>query len=431
VNSRSSRKSSLWTRIGIPIGLLGLVGALLFLPRSIAPAGAVTPTSESWAATLSCNADSNGFCTVAHPAGVVPQAVVVTPTTPSLTSVDNLTATSFRIKFFRAVAADGTVSPLRGKHRFSVHVDWSPDGPGQSPMPTTAPSSSAPASTAPSPPAASPSSPSNPSPSTAPAGWPGPANTGVPSGVVLSAYTGPCSITVPNTVIDAKDVTCDLRIATTGVRITRSRIHGEINGGEGAGSSFRVEDSEVINGKRSACQCIGPDNFTVVRTEIRGGNRGVYCRLNCTVQDSWIHGTDLLPLQHASSVRVEQHSTVRHNTLACDWTAITDSEIGCSADMTGYPDFAPIHHNTITGNLFVANPAGLGYCAYGGATAGKPFSSDPTNATYIVFTDNVFQRGSKNRCGTYGPITSFSSGRTGNVWSGNTWDTGEPVSAAM
>jgi len=433
VNPRSRRNSSLWTRIGIPIGVLGLAVAMILLPRSIAPASAVTPTSETWAATLSCNADSNGYCTVAHPAGVVPEAVVVTPSTPSLTSVDQLTATSFRVRFYRAVAADGTVSPLRGKHRFSVHVDWNPDSSAQSPLPTAAPSSIAPS--APSSPSSSstssPSSSPSPSPSTAPAGWPGADNTGVPSGVTLTAYTGPCSITVPNTVIDAKEVNCDLSIATTGVQITRSRIHGEINGGEGAGSSFRVEDSEVINGKRSACMCIGPDNFTVLRTEIRGGNRGVYCRLNCTVQDSWIHGTDLLPLQHASAVRVEQHSTVRHNTLACDWTAITDSEIGCSADMTGYPDFAPIHHNTITGNLFVANPAGLGYCAYGGATAGKPYSSDPTNATYIVFTDNVFQRGSKGLCGTYGPITSFNSGRTGNAWSGNTWDTGEPVSPAL
>jgi hypothetical protein len=401
---------------------------MFLLPRSFTPAGAVTPTSESWAATLSCTADSNGYCTVAHPAGVVPQAVVVTPSTPSLTSVDQLTAASFRIRFYRAIGAGGTVTPLPGRHQFSVHVDWTSGGPGPSPEPSAAPPSASP-----SPPKPSPSrSPAPiPSPSTAPAGWPGPSNTGVPSGVTLTAYTGSCSITVPNTVIDAKEVNCDLRIATTGVRITRSRIHGEINGDEGTGSSFRIEDSEVINGKRSACLCIGSDNFTVLRTEIRGGYRGVYCRLNCTVQDSWIHGTDLLATQHASSLRVEQHSTVRHNTLNCDWTAITDSEIGCSADMTGYPDFAPIHNNTITGNLFMANPVGLGFCAYGGATAGKPYSSDPTNATYIVFTDNVFQRGNNRLCGTWGPITAFDSGRTGNVWTGNTWDTGEPANPAM
>jgi hypothetical protein len=249
----------------------------------------------------------------------------------------------------------------------------------------------------------------------------------VPAGVALTAYTGSCSITANGTVIDAKIVNCDLSIKATDVVIKRSRINGEINGGEGTKSSFRVEDSEVINPARQACQCIGSDNFTVVRTEIRGGNRGIYCRLNCTVEDSWIHGTALLATQHASAVRVEQHSTIHHNTLQCDWTAITDSEIGCSADMTGYPDFAPITHNTITNNLFVANPAGTGFCAYGGATAGKPFSNDPTNATFIKFSDNVWQRGSNGKCGTYGPITGFDASRTGNEWTNNRFDDGTVI----
>jgi len=257
--------------------------------------------------------------------------------------------------------------------------------------------------------------------------WPGPTNTGVPDGVQLTAYTGPCTITTAGTVIDGKAVDCDLVIAAEDVLITRSRINGEINGGEGTGSSFRVEDSEIINGKREACQCVGSDNFIALRVEIKGGNRGVYCRLNCIVQDSWIHGTDLLPLQHASAVRVEQHSTVRHNTLACDWTTISVSEIGCSADMTGYPDFAPIHDNTIERNLFVANPHGLGYCAYGGTTGRKLYSSDPVNATNITFTGNVFQRGSNRLCGTWGAITDFDPTRTGNRWTGNTWDTGETI----
>jgi hypothetical protein len=257
--------------------------------------------------------------------------------------------------------------------------------------------------------------------------FPNATNTGVPAGVALTAYTGSCSITANGTVIDAKIVNCDLSIKATDVVIKRSRINGEINGGEGTKSSFRVEDSEVINPARQACQCIGSDNFTVVRTEIRGGNRGIYCRLNCTVEDSWIHGTALLATQHASAVRVEQHSTIHHNTLQCDWTAITDSEIGCSADMTGYPDFAPITHNTITNNLFVANPAGTGFCAYGGATAGKPFSNDPTNATFIKFSDNVWQRGSNGKCGTYGPITGFDSSRTGNEWTNNRFDDGTVI----
>ena len=74
----------------------------------------------------------------------------------------------------------------------------------------------------------------------------------------------------------------------------------------------------------------------------------------------------------------------------------------------------------------MASP-GSSFCSYGGATPGKPFSEDPTNATNQKFTNNVFQRGGNSKCGTYGPVTSFRSGGAGNVWTGNTWDDGTPV----
>ncbi len=74
--------------------------------------------------------------------------------------------------------------------------------------------------------------------------WPGPANTGVPSGTALTTYTGPCRITANNTVIDSKIVNCSLTIAAQNVTIRNSRINGTIYGGGGA--SFSVVDSEVI-----------------------------------------------------------------------------------------------------------------------------------------------------------------------------------------
>jgi hypothetical protein len=302
--------------------------------------------------------------------------------------------------------------------------------PSHPPRPGTSPTPSVSASASPSP-NSSPTAGPTPSPSpTSPSDWPGPDNTGVPDGTTLTPYTGPCTITTAGTTIDSADVTCDLNIRAPGVTIIRSRIHGQIDTGEGTNAGLWLQDSEVINGKRAACQCVGSDHFVMLRVEVVGGNRGVYCRLDCTVQDSWIHGTDLQPYQHASAVRVEQHSTILHNTLQCDWTAITDSEIGCSADLTGYPDFAPIHHNTIERNLFVANPVGLGFCAYGGGTGGKPYSGDPANATYIVFRDNVFQRGSNGLCGQWGPVTDFAAGRVGNVWTGNVYDDGTVVDPA-
>ncbi len=73
-----------------------------------------------------------------------------------------------------------------------------------------------------------------------------------------------------------------------------------------------------------------------------------------------------MPQRSASN---STHAVI-HNTLACDYTGpFNNNEIGCSADMSGYADFAAIHNNTIDGNLFMANPIGAGFCAYGGNTS--------------------------------------------------------------
>lgn len=252
--------------------------------------------------------------------------------------------------------------------------------------------------------------------------FPGAHNTGVPDGTTLTAYTGPCNITVANTVIDRKTITCALSIRAQGVVITRS-VTGEID--ITSAGSLRMEDSEIRGGRCSDCTLNGP-NFTLLRVEITGGNRGAYCEHHCTITDSWVHAQNLVTGAHAGGVRQEQYTTVIHNTIACDWRGSTANDTGCSADVTGYPDFVPVHHNTFEHNLFMANTY-LGFCVYGGWNPGKPFNNDPLNATYIVFRNNVFQRGTNGKCGAYGPVTSFITTRTGNVWSGNVWDNGGTV----
>ena len=102
----------------------------------------------------------------------------------------------------------------------------------------------------------------------------------------------------------------------------------------------------------------------------------------------------------------------------------------CSANMSGYPDFQPIRNASIIGNLFLANNIGEDYCAYGGASVKDTEAyRDPTNATYIVFKNNVFQRGSTTgKCGKNGPITDYILTRTGNEWTNNKYDNGAVVS---
>jgi hypothetical protein len=125
-----------------------------------------------------------------------------------------------------------------------------------------------------------------------------------------------------------------------------------------------------------------------------------------------------------------QSAVIRHNTVLCDAPDVPPDG-GCSADLTGYGDFGPVQNNTIDKNLFGATTGG--YCTYGGSSKGKPYS-DQTN--HIVFTNNVWQRGTKKSdkgeyvCGYYGSNTSFDPGRPGNVWTGNAFDDGAPVESS-
>jgi len=288
--------------------------------------------------------------------------------------------------------------------------------------------------------------------------WPGPNNTGPNAAEnTMSTYSGSCTVNSPNITIDSKVVNCSpLNVGSnaSNLLIKNSYLHGGVIQTSGS-ASFTIQDSLINNAVQynactspSSCSaglyaCGDPNNqttecgvtgthFTILRTEIINSNRAAYCEFTCTIQDSYFHGTNLWPdhtnLAHASSVRNEQYLTLRHNALGCDYTGpFNNDELGCSADMSGYPDFAPVKNATIDKNLFLSNNAGAGFCVYGGGTAGKPFSNDPTNATYIVFTSNVFQRGANGKCGTYGPVTDFISGRTGNVWTNNIYDNGAAV----
>ena len=217
----------------------------------------------------------------------------------------------------------------------------------------------------------------------------------MPAGVSLSTYTGPCTITAANTVIDAKTVNCDLTIKASNVKISRSKINGIVSIDENAPSSysFAISDS-IVNGGDRVVTSVGAQNFTAKRVHVTGGNRSMHCWMNCVVEDSYMHGqmTDEKGVAHESGIRMGQGSTIRHNTITCDAPDVPP-DAGCSAGLTGYGDFAPVQNNTIDNNLFQGTTGG--YCAYGGSSKGKPYP-DTKN---IVFTNNVFARGNSGRCG--------------------------------
>jgi hypothetical protein len=275
--------------------------------------------------------------------------------------------------------------------------------------------------------------------------FPGPGNTGVPAGVALATYTGSCTITTANAVLDHLLITCStLDIQAKGVVIRNSMLQGtDLDDDNDSSSSFTITDSTIVNGAREQCGCVAGHDFTMTRVEVRGGNRSAYCELRCTVQDSWLHGQVLEGAQHGSGLREEQFTTATHNTFECSYPYVNDSTtLGCSAPQNGYADFAPIHDNTNKNNLYVSTRQGScatcdpghtnsSYCSYGGDTSGKPFSGDPSNGTHIQYLSNVFQKGPSGVCGDFQTVGNFSRTKPGNVATGNIYDDGSAVPASQ
>jgi hypothetical protein len=272
--------------------------------------------------------------------------------------------------------------------------------------------------------------------------FPGPLTTGVPAGTQLTTYTGSCSITTPNTVIDKKTVNCDrLDIQAQGIVITNSQINGRVYVDDTwcSTSSFTIRDSNVHTSdklSRALMYC----SYVAERVNLSGGGSMAICR-SCTIKDSYLHS----PLEdpdgkaHNSTVRIGEYATIEHNTLHCDVRSIQSTDgsgesSGCSGNQTGYShDGIPPYNSTLRRNFYMAIPDG--YCAWGGSTGGAGASQ----VHDVKFIQNIFQRGNMPNnwqpspayiCGYYGPITSLDD-LPGNEFTGNTWDNGKPLSNAQ
>ena len=257
------------------------------------------------------------------------------------------------------------------------------------------------------------------------AGFPDASNTGVPAGVALSNYTGPCTITAASTVISGKLIGCDLIIKAANVSVTDSRINGRLLSNT-SGASVTVQDSEINGGNQETFPSVSYQNLTLRRVEVTGGQHSVQCSANCTVADSWLHnqyiGAGSTGHVNAFISNGGSGFTLTHNTLHCT-VQPTGTGGGCTADASLFGDFGSISNAKFDGNLFKANSTGAGYCLQAGYNPGKSFP----NPTGVVITNNVFERGTNGKCGIYGAVTAFKADAPGDVWSGNTFDNGAVI----
>lgn len=280
-----------------------------------------------------------------------------------------------------------------------------------------------------------------------PPAFPKSSSVGVPSGTVLTNYTGSCTISTANTVIDAKNITCyPLLINAQNVTITRSYIQGYVGvntneGVYGTGSinnSLIIKDSTIFGSSllssNNAETGIGEKNWTAKRVKITGFRRMAHCLRNCTIEDSYLMSDVVIDPNcsacaveptaiHASAMRIGPGpATIKRSTLGCNIVDV--GEGGCSANITVYGEYGQVHDVTIENNLLVST--GGGYCAYGGNTHGR------TDAYNIIYRNNRWGRRNVDNtlgnseatesggqtCGYYGSISSMNL-NPGNVWSGN------------
>jgi hypothetical protein len=224
-------------------------------------------------------------------------------------------------------------------------------------------------------------------------------------------------------------------------RCANSKIIGHIVVDTDTNQTWTLTLTDVeVDASEGDLPAISSGNVTILRANIYGGHNGLECQEHssfCSLRDSWIHDQwqapsgdthlggllvlgNAVPCTGASGSMTGLCADLVHNTIVCD-APVNVSGGGCTGDINLLPHFGPLSAALVQDNFLGAN-IGSSYCTYGGAGMEYPASN-------IVYTGNVFQRGSNNNCAAYGPVTNFDSTATGNTWSNNTWEDGSPVAA--
>lgn len=210
----------------------------------------------------------------------------------------------------------------------------------------------------------------------------------------------------PDLVIQAKDVT-----------ITRSFVDGTVYATyltDWSLGNLTLIDVEIDGGGRvvdGRTAAIGNDDYTCIRCDMHGSERGANMGSNVHIEDSYMHGFLHVPGSHQSAVGTNggTNLTLIHNNLDCE-----SAGDACSAALALYPDFEPVDDVLVQHNLFNTNG---GYCTYGGFDEG-------TNIRYI---DNIFGDKYHPQCGIWGPVAAFYASAEGNEWRGNVFADGSEV----
>ncbi|RKR88721.1 hypothetical protein BDK92_3051 [Micromonospora pisi] len=242
--------------------------------------------------------------------------------------------------------------------------------------------------------------------------WPGPTNTGVPAGTILT-NSGSLDLRIAGQVLTNLNIVGCVTVRASNVVIRKSRITCNsptysIRVYDTA-TNLLVEDVEINGGGRnSASVCCS--NYTLRRANIWNMVDGPRLSTRSTVVDSWIHDLARVPNSHNDALQTTGGSNiiVRHNRLEPYKASTNDPHNACI--MIGSTTADSVRNLTFENN----------YCNGGNYSVGV---RDDLVASNIVFKNNKFGRNYR-----YGVIARPN--QTGILWerATNVWfDNGLPV----
>lgn len=271
-------------------------------------------------------------------------------------------------------------------------------------------------------------------------GIPGPGNTGVPTGTVLTAgppanSDGNIIFSTPGAVVDGKILRGWVQVTAPGVTIRNSLIRGPL-WVESPGS-LTITDCELTGEDiqpvcdpstwrdRAKVTGFGTSNVTAERLNIHHFGKGVMSHGNFTLRDSWLH--DFV------GGNCDAGGARTHIDGVFVWPSSGNVFTGNFIDAARGADGMDVHAN-MTAAIFLYNGhvqvhsddvysgnrlSGGSYTVY----AGDQLASN------VDWTGNVFVRSPDYpNGGAWGPVTSRPPDGNGNTWTDNTWaDTGEAV----
>ena len=250
-----------------------------------------------------------------------------------------------------------------------------------------------------------PATPPPPPPPPPPPGQPGPSNTGVPDGTVLTQFYGNLTITQAGTVINGLDIHGFVTVKADNVTIKNSIIRGGDPGtvnmsliaAYNGNVNLVIQDTTLLGAYPSPyLDGLKGKGFTATRLDISNVvDTAMVLGDNTTIQDSWLHGnTHFDPdprtpdgFSHDDNIQIEggRNVMVRNNTL----------EGAFNAAIMVTQNVARTREVTVSGNWIAG-----GWCSINLSEKGK----GPIEA--FAVQNNRFGASRNSPCGIIAPPTS-------------------------